>query len=198
MNGRTWWLLIISPVLWLVCAQAGERRGGLIATFVNHAALTPDLPRVLIGLAQQHHTWQLIEESGAFGLHLLGKENVAWVPHFGLRSGKTFDKLQSIKLASGDPDRGTEVPEFAVSDGKRAHRISAATLRRQLSVSTLYSPFFTISENGKSSTLHFEGRGHGHTVGLCQWGARGQSLLGKTGYEIVRYYYSGAKIVQLQ
>lgn len=112
--------------------------------------------------------------------------------------GKTFDKLQSIKLASGDPDRGTEVPEFAVNDGKRSHRISAATLRRQLSVSTLFSPFFTISANGKSNTLHFEGRGHGHAVGLCQWGARGQSLLGKTGYEIVRYYYSGAKIVQLQ
>jgi stage II sporulation protein D len=65
-------------------------------------------------------------------------------------------------------------------------------------VSTLYSPFFTISESGKSNTLHFEGRGHGHAVGLCQWGARGQSLLGKSGYEIVRYYYSGAKIVQLQ
>lgn len=112
--------------------------------------------------------------------------------------GKPFEKLQSIKLASGDPDRGTDVPEFAVNDGKRTHRISAATLRRQLSVSTLYSPFFSISETGKSNTLHFEGRGHGHAVGLCQWGARGQSQLGKTGYEIVRYYYSGAKIVQLQ
>ncbi|MBM3968603.1 MAG: SpoIID/LytB domain-containing protein [Planctomycetes bacterium] len=112
--------------------------------------------------------------------------------------GKTLEKLQSIKLASGNPDRGTEVPEFAVSDGQRTHRISAATLRRQLSVSTLYSPFFSISETGKSSTLHFEGRGHGHAVGLCQWGARGQSQLGKTCYEIVRYYYSGAKIVQLQ
>ncbi len=112
--------------------------------------------------------------------------------------GKTFDKLQSIKLASGDPDRGSDVPEFVVSDGKRAHRISAATLRRQLSVSTLHSPFFSVSETGKLNTLHFEGRGHGHAVGLCQWGARGQSLLGKTGYVIVRYYYSGAKIVQLR
>ena len=112
--------------------------------------------------------------------------------------GKTLDKLQSIKLATGNPDRGTEVPEFSVSDGKRSHQISAATLRRQLSVSTLYSPFFSVTEKGKSGTLHFEGRGHGHAVGLCQWGARGQSLAGKTCYEIVRYYYSGAKIVQLQ
>lgn len=112
--------------------------------------------------------------------------------------GKTFERLQSIKLASGSPDRGSEVPEFAVSDGKRTHRISAATLRRQVSVSTLYSPFFTVREGSKSSSLHFEGRGHGHAVGLCQWGARGQSQLGKSCYEIVRYYYPGAKIVQLQ
>lgn len=110
--------------------------------------------------------------------------------------GKTFDKLQSIKLASGNLDRGTEVPEFEVRDGKRSLRISAATLRRQISVTTLFSPFFTITE--KSGTLHFAGRGHGHGVGLCQWGARGQSLLGKSCYEIVRFYYSGAKIVQLQ
>jgi len=110
--------------------------------------------------------------------------------------GKTFEKLQSIKLISGDPARGNEVPEFEVRDGKRSLRISAATLRRQMSVSTLYSPFFTISE--QSGTLHFDGRGHGHAVGFCQWGARGQGLLGKTCNQILRYYYSGANIVQLK
>jgi stage II sporulation protein D len=110
--------------------------------------------------------------------------------------GKTFEKLQSIKLVSGSTDSGNEIPEFEVRDGKRSLRISAATLRRQVSVSTLYSPFFTITE--KSGTLHFDGRGHGHAVGLCQWGARGQGLLGKTSNQILRYYYSGASVVQLQ
>ena len=110
--------------------------------------------------------------------------------------GKTFEKLQTIKLVSGNPNRGDEVPEFEVRDGKRSLRLSAATLRRQVSVSTLYSPFFTITE--KSGTLHFDGRGHGHAVGLCQWGARGQGLLGKTSNQILRYYYSGASVVQLQ
>jgi stage II sporulation protein D len=110
--------------------------------------------------------------------------------------GKTFEKLQSIKLVSGSANRGLDVPEFEVRDGKRSLRISAATLRRQISVSTLYSPFFTITE--KPGTLHFEGRGHGHAVGLCQWGARGQGLEGKTCNQILRYYYSGASVVQLQ
>jgi flavin reductase (DIM6/NTAB) family NADH-FMN oxidoreductase RutF len=84
--------------LWLVTAQAGSRRGGLIATFVNQASLSPDFPRVIIGLAQQHFTWELIEESGAFGLHLLGQDNVNWIPHFGLKSGRDVDKLDGFPL----------------------------------------------------------------------------------------------------
>src|SRR5438067_12444351 len=79
--------------LWLVTSQAGERRGGLIATFVSQASLVPDLPRVLVGIARQHHTWGLIEASGAFALHLLGQDNLDWVSHFGLRSGSELDKF---------------------------------------------------------------------------------------------------------
>jgi stage II sporulation protein D len=110
--------------------------------------------------------------------------------------GKTFDRLQSINLVSGQPNKGLEVPEFEVRDGKRSHRISAATLRRLLPSGKVYSPFFSITE--KFDKLQFSGRGHGHAAGLCQWGARGQALAGKSAYDIVRYYYTGAKLVQLQ
>ncbi len=110
--------------------------------------------------------------------------------------GKPFDRLKSMTLASGHPARGNEVPEFEVRDGRRSYRVSAATLRRQFPAGTLNSPFFSITE--KDDKLQFTGRGHGHAVGLCQWGARGQGVLGKSAFEIVRYYYPGAKLVQLQ
>lgn len=92
--------------LWLVTARAGERRGGLIATFVSQASLVPDLPRMLVGIARQHYTWELIEASNAFALHLLGPNNLDWVPHFGLRSGRDIDKLEGWTLqtaVSGSP-----------------------------------------------------------------------------------------------
>jgi flavin reductase (DIM6/NTAB) family NADH-FMN oxidoreductase RutF len=92
--------------VWLVTARAGERRGGLIATFVNQASLSTEQPRVVIGIARQHHTWELIEASNAFALHLLGAGNVDWVPRFGLRSGRDVDKLAnwSYRTAStGSP-----------------------------------------------------------------------------------------------
>jgi flavin reductase (DIM6/NTAB) family NADH-FMN oxidoreductase RutF len=92
--------------LWLVTAAAGGRRGGLIATFVSQASIVPDLPRVLVGLAKQHHTHGLIEASGAFALHLFGQEHLDWVWRFGLRSGRDGDKLAGLPTtaaATGSP-----------------------------------------------------------------------------------------------
>jgi flavin reductase (DIM6/NTAB) family NADH-FMN oxidoreductase RutF len=87
--------------LWLVSAAAGGRRGGLIASFVAQAALTPELPRVLIGLAVQHQTRALIEESRAFALHLLAEEQVEWVWRFGLQSGRDLDKFAGLAVTEG-------------------------------------------------------------------------------------------------
>lgn len=84
--------------LWLVTAQAGSRRGGMIATFVSHASLAPELPRVLIAVAVRHFTWELIESSGAFGLHLIGEEQLDWVWRFGLKSGRDTDKLAGLAV----------------------------------------------------------------------------------------------------
>jgi flavin reductase (DIM6/NTAB) family NADH-FMN oxidoreductase RutF len=87
--------------LWLVTAAAGGRRGGLIATFVSQASIVPALPRVLVGIARQHQTWQLIEASGAFALHLFGEEHLDWVWRFGLRSGRDIDKLDGLPAVVG-------------------------------------------------------------------------------------------------
>lgn len=92
--------------LWLITAAAGERRGGLIATFVSHASLVPELPRILVAVSKQHHTWQLIETSGAFAAHLLAEKNLELVWRFGLTSGRDVDKfagLASETAASGAP-----------------------------------------------------------------------------------------------
>jgi len=88
--------------LWVVTAgSAGRRGGGLIATFVNQASLVAELPRVLVGLAKHHHTWGLVEDSGAFALHLLGEERLEWVWRFGLTSGHDGDKLAGLEWSEG-------------------------------------------------------------------------------------------------
>lgn len=83
--------------IWLVTAQADSRRGGLIATFVNQASIVPDMPRMLVGLSRRHHTWELIEKTNAFALHLLGEQHLDWVWRFGLESGRGQDKLHGLR-----------------------------------------------------------------------------------------------------
>lgn len=88
--------------LWLITAAADEQRGGLVATTVQSASIVPELPRVTVGLAKQHFTWELLERSGAFSLHLLDEPLLDWVWRFGLTSGRGHDKLAGLTWTRGD------------------------------------------------------------------------------------------------
>jgi stage II sporulation protein D len=44
------------------------------------------------------------------------------------------------------------------------------------------------------SEIVAEGRGHGHGVGMCQWGAIGMAAEGYTYEEILRHYYHGVRL----
>src|SRR5262249_21664529 len=90
----------LDPPLWLVTSSAGQRRGGLVATFVIQASIVPGCPRMLVGIAKQHHTWQVIEEANAFALHLLGEANLPLVWRFGLHSGHETDKWNGLSIVS--------------------------------------------------------------------------------------------------
>jgi flavin reductase (DIM6/NTAB) family NADH-FMN oxidoreductase RutF len=96
--------------IWLVTSRDGVRRGGLIATFVAQASIVPDAQRVIIGIAKHHHTWELIEASGAFALHLLGEQHLDWVWRFGLESGHKSDKFAGL-AARATPAGSPLLPE---------------------------------------------------------------------------------------
>jgi stage II sporulation protein D len=49
----------------------------------------------------------------------------------------------------------------------------------------------------EDDTLRFEGKGLGHGVGLCQWGALGFAETGWMYKDILSFYFSGTKIVNL-
>jgi flavin reductase (DIM6/NTAB) family NADH-FMN oxidoreductase RutF len=89
-------LRLIDREIWLVSAAHENRRGGLIATFVSQASIVPELPRMLVGIAKQHHTWGLIEASQTFTLHLLDESHLDWVWHFGLQSGHAVEKFAGL------------------------------------------------------------------------------------------------------
>lgn len=98
MNDAATLFRLTDRELWVVTSQSAGRSGGLIATFVDQASIVPECPRVLVGIARSHHTWGLIESSGAFALHLIGEHHLDWVWRFGLRSGRDGDKFVGIAL----------------------------------------------------------------------------------------------------
>jgi flavin reductase (DIM6/NTAB) family NADH-FMN oxidoreductase RutF len=143
--------------LWLVTSQSAGRRGGLIATCVSQASIVPELPRVMVGLSRQHHTWELVESSRAFALHLLAEEQLGWVWRFALQSGKEADKFDGLAWregASGSPiltdalgwldcrvethlDSGDRIFYLAeVLDGAMADHAGPLTLKRLLQLAT--------------------------------------------------------------
>ena len=70
-------------------------------------------------------------------------------------------------------------------------------IRRILHKKFLYSSAFIIETNSKHNNeddFTLKGAGWGHGAGLCQIGALGMSLAGKTTEEIVFHYYKKTKL----
>ncbi len=65
-------------------------------------------------------------------------------------------------------------------------------IRRADNKAILESNNFTIDRKGENIIL--KGKGYGHGVGLCQWGALEQSKEGKNFEDILSLYYPGTKI----
>jgi stage II sporulation protein D len=105
--------------------------------------------------------------------------------------GKSAGPLKTVSLVRSNPGGGA-FPEFDIRTGKQSARISGPELRQLLGGRGLYSPRFTIEDRGK--IFEIAGRGHGHGVGLCQWGARGQALEGRTCEQILKHYYPGSTV----
>ena len=85
--------------------------------------------------------------------------------------------------------RGKTRVDSVVVDGKK---IPVNKFRELVGFSVIWSNDFTVSKSG--DTFVFSGKGAGHGVGVCQWGMAGMAKLGKTHYEILKFYLKGIEI----
>jgi len=77
------------------------------------------------------------------------------------------------------------------ADGKSAE-ITANNFRKILGYNKIRSSIFSIKR--KNATYEFTGRGWGHGVGLCQYGAKTLAEQGKNAEFILEYYYPSTVI----
>lgn len=104
--------------LWLVSARDDQRGGGLIATWVSQASIDAEHPTVAIAIAANHFTRDLIDASGAFGLHLLWPAQIDLVWRFALASGRDVDKLSGLEWRCGATGAPLLANCFAALEGR--------------------------------------------------------------------------------
>lgn len=107
--------------------------------------------------------------------------------------GTRFGTLKSVTV--GPVPHAGGVSEVQMSDEKQTLKLPATAFRRAVGTSDLYSHHFQLKRDG--NTWVFTGAGHGHGVGLCQWGARGLGQGGKSYVQILNHYYPGSRVVVL-
>ncbi len=81
-------------------------------------------------------------------------------------------------------------PEFVVINGTETVRSSE--FRLAMGTAKLKSTMFIATITDDKAI--FIGRGFGHGVGLCQWGANGMAQTGKNWEDILLHYYPGIEI----
>lgn len=70
--------------------------------------------------------------------------------------------------------------------------LTGKDFRQIMGPNNIRSANFDVSVKWGKALLH--GRGWGHGVGMCQWGAYGMARKGKSAEDILKYYYPGAEI----
>jgi stage II sporulation protein D len=74
-------------------------------------------------------------------------------------------------------------------------RLRGNDFRRMLGYDTFKSTLFAVAVD--AHTAHFSGRGYGHGVGMCQWGAKGMAEQGHAARQILDFYYPGTVLSAL-
>jgi len=102
--------------------------------------------------------------------------------------------IQSITVSERTSTGRPGTLRITGSSGE-SHDMLAERFRLAIGGMVIRSTDFRLRNTVKE--LIFEnGRGFGHGLGLCQWGAQGQALEGKPAAAILKYYYPGARLMR--
>ena len=110
------------------------------------------------------------------------------------RGGVPVGTVVGIDVA--ERSQTLRVAELVVRGSRGSTRLRGTDFRRLVGYDTLKSTLFAVAIDGEYA--HFSGRGWGHGVGMCQWGAKGMAEQGHTAVQILAHYYPGATLSTLK
>ena len=125
-----------------------------------------------------------------------GSPHFSWTLDLGLaelsevlrRYGADVGAVQAVEVA--ERTSSLRAASIVVRGSRGLARLRGNDFRRMVGYDTLKSTLFAVAVDG--TTARFAGRGYGHGIGLCQWGARGMAEQGHAARQILEFYYPGA------
>ncbi len=97
-------------------------------------------------------------------------------------------------MGIGEITPAGRVKDVIIRGPSRTRTVPAEVLRAAIGNSMIPSVFFDVELSGDEAV--FSGRGSGHGVGLCQWGAREMARNGSDFRSILSHYYPGTTLEQ--
>ena len=105
----------------------------------------------------------------------------------------TVGSVTSVEVTERTPS--LRASTITVHGTRGSTRVRGNDFRRMVGYDTFKSTLFAVAVDGQ--TAHFSGRGYGHGVGMCQWGAKGMAEQGYTARQILEFYYPGTVLSTL-
>ena len=103
-----------------------------------------------------------------------------------VKSRTAYDRMETVDIV------GINRKKLTI----RAEDLRLAVIRSGAKTDgTLYSMNCRITDRGSAVELR-DGRGFGHGVGMCQWGAEGKANRRWSAEKILQFYYPGATVVK--
>jgi stage II sporulation protein D len=109
------------------------------------------------------------------------------------RNGVAVGAVKGIEVAERTPSLRAAAVTVHGTGGSA--RLRGNDFRRMLGYETLKSTLFAVAIDG--GLARFAGRGYGHGVGMCQWGAKGMADQGYRALQILEQFYPGTTLGSL-
>lgn len=109
---------------------------------------------------------------------------------FGYKVGDV-KKIKTVGRTSSD-----RAKEILVEHTKGKLWLRSNRFRMAMNPNIIRSANFTVKI--KNGIAYFRGHGWGHGVGMCQWGAKGMAEDGWNYKKILKHYYRGTEIINLE
>ena len=109
------------------------------------------------------------------------------------KNGVAIGPLAAIEITERTPSLRASM--LVVRGARGSAQLRGNDFRRMVGYDTLKSTLFAVAVDGEWA--RFSGRGYGHGVGMCQWGAKGMAEQGYTSRQILGFFYPGTTLGSL-